>query len=110
MSTIKATCPTCGEVELVADDLALMVYDNAPLSYYSFRCPRCVEEVRKPADDHIISLLVSGGVRATNRHVPSEAREQHAGPPISYDEILDFALAIGRADYLAASAEHAFRG
>ncbi len=79
MTTIKATCPTCGEVELTADDLTLMVCSQAPLSYYAFRCPRCIEEIRKPADDHIISLLVSGGVRATNWSIPAEALESHDG-------------------------------
>jgi hypothetical protein len=109
MTTIKATCPTCGEVELTADDLKLMVCNQSALSYYSFRCPRCVDEVRKPADDHIISLLVSGGVRATHWSIPAEALELHDGPAISYDELLDFALAIERTEYLAALAEHAFR-
>jgi hypothetical protein len=109
MTTIKATCPTCGEVELTADDLTLMVCSQAPLSYYAFRCPRCIEEIRKPADDHIISLLVSGGVRATNWAVPAEALESHAGDSINYDELLDFALAMERTDYLAAQADHAFR-
>jgi hypothetical protein len=81
MTTIKATCPTCGEVELTADDLTLMVCSQAPLSYYAFRCPRCIEEIRKPADDHIISLLVSGGVRATSWTIPAEALEEHDGSP-----------------------------
>src|SRR5471032_1079687 len=109
MTTIKATCPTCGEVELTADDLTLMVCSQAPLSYYAFRCPRCIEEIRKPADDHIISLLISGGVRATNWNIPAEALEEHDGSSISYDELLDFALAVERTDYLAALADHAFR-
>ena len=109
MTTIKATCPTCGEVELTADDLTLMVCSQAPLSYYAFRCPRCIEEIRKPADDHIISLLISGGVRATNWNIPAEALEEHDGSSISYDELLDFALAAERTDYLAALADHAFR-
>ena len=89
--------------------MTLKVCNHAPLSYYAFRCPRCVEEIRKPADDHIISLLVSGGVRATNWAVPAEALEAHSGPVISYDELLDFALAMERTEYLAALAEHAFR-
>ncbi|ABK52974.1 hypothetical protein Acel_1202 [Acidothermus cellulolyticus 11B] len=110
MTTIKATCPTCGEVELTPADLSLMVCNQAVLSYYSFRCPRCIEEVRKPADDHIISLLVSGGVRPIHWSVPAEALEPHRGPALSYDELLDFALALERSDYLAALAEHAFRG
>ena len=109
MTTIKATCPTCGEVELTADDLTLMVCSQAPLSYYAFRCPRCIEEIRKPADDHIISLLVLGGVCAMNWNILVEVFEEYDGLSISYDELLDFALAIDRTDYLAALADHAFR-
>jgi len=110
MTTIKATCPSCGEVELTADDLKLMVCNNqAPLSYYEFRCPRCIEDIRKPADDHIISLLVSGGVHATSWSMPAEALETHYGPRISYDELLDFALSMERTDYVAALADHSFR-
>ena len=57
-------CPTCGEVELTSADITLMVCSHAPLSYYAFDCPRCSDEIRKPADDHVISLLISGGVKA----------------------------------------------
>ena len=109
MTTIKASCPSCGEVELTSADITLRVCNHAPLSYYSFVCRTCRDEVRKPADDHIISLLVSGGVRATSWAVPAEALESHTGPSISYDELLDFALAMERTEYLAALAEHAFR-
>src|SRR5476649_2501175 len=109
MTTIKATCPTCGEVELTADDLTLMVCSQAALSYYAFRCPRCIEEIRKPADDHVISLLISGGVHATNWNVPAEALEAHVGPAITYDDLLSFALEVDRYNYLAPIANHAFR-
>lgn len=109
MTTIKATCPTCGEVEMTAEDLTLMVCTHAPLSYYAFRCPRCVEVVRKPADDHVISLLVSGGVRATTWEVPEEAMEPHQGDPLSYDDLLDFALALDHTDFLADFATTVFR-
>jgi len=38
MTTIKASCPTCGEVELTPADVSLMVCSHAPLSYYAFDC------------------------------------------------------------------------
>ena len=60
MTTIKASCPTCGEVELTPADVALMVCSHAPLSYYAFCCPTCSEEVRKPADDHVVLTLHGG--------------------------------------------------
>jgi endogenous inhibitor of DNA gyrase (YacG/DUF329 family) len=106
MTTIKASCPTCGEVELTSADVTLMVCNQAELSYYKFGCPKCQDEVRKPADDHVISLLMSGGVRAVVWEVPSEALEIHDGPALSYDDLLDFALHLGTTDLLAASAAH----
>lgn len=104
MTTIKASCPTCGEVELTPADVALMVCTVAPLSYYAFSCPTCQQQVRKPADDHVVSLLVSGGVPAQVWEVPAEALEVRTGPVLTYDDLLDFALQLGGTDELAALA------
>ena len=101
MTLIKASCPGCGEVELTPADVSLMVCSHAPLSYYAFQCQGCGDEVRKPADDHVVSLLVSGGVPATVWEVPAEALEVHQGPRLSYDDLLDFALQLGDTDLLA---------
>ena len=101
MTLIKASCPGCGEVELTPADVALMVCSHAPLSYYAFTCNGCGGKVRKPADDHVVSLLVSGGVPATVWEVPAEALEAHDGPQLSYDDLLDFALQLGMTDCLA---------
>lgn len=104
MTTIKASCPTCGEVELTPADVSLMVCSHAPLSYYAFTCTTCREEVRKPADDHVVSLLVSGGVPAQVWDVPGEVLEVKPGPRLSYDDLLDFALRLAATDLLAAAA------
>lgn len=101
MTLIKASCPSCGEVELTPADVSLMVCSYAPLSYYAFTCTGCHHEVRKPADDHVVSLLVSGGVPATVWEVPAEALEPRTGPALSYDDLLDFALGLGETDLLA---------
>lgn len=104
MTTIKASCPSCGEVELTSDDVSLRVCSHGPLSYYSFTCPECLELIRKPADDHIVSLLMSGGVHAEVWEVPAEALEPKAGPGLDYDDLLDFVIQLGRDDMLAARA------
>jgi hypothetical protein len=104
VTTIKASCPTCGEVELTSADITLMVCSHAPLSYYAFFCPTCMDEVRKPADDHVISLLMSGGVEATVWEVPDEALEAKVGPALTYDDLLDLVLALDADDMLAAHA------
>lgn len=105
MTTIKATCPQCGEMELTPADVRLAVCTNAPLSTYSFTCRGCRHEIAKPADEHIVALLTSGGVPARNWSVPAEALEVRPGSPLTYDDLLDFALHLsGEAD-LAALAE-----
>ena len=104
MTTIKASCPGCGEVELTSADISLMVCNHASLSYYAFTCPKCVDVVKKPADDHVVSLLMSGGVKATVWEVPAEAMEPKAGPVLGYDDLLDFALKLASLDLLAAEA------
>jgi hypothetical protein len=104
MTTIKASCPTCGEVELTPADVTLMVCAQPALSYYAFDCPTCCTEVRKPADDNVVALLVSGGVPATVWELPAEALEVKKGPGLTYDDLLDFALHLGTTDLLAAVA------
>lgn len=104
MTTIKASCPACGEVELTPAEVSLRVCSDAPLSYYAFDCGGCQREVRKPADDHIVALLVSGGVPATVWDLPAEALEIKTGPPLTYDDLLDFALQLSTGDALASFA------
>jgi len=101
MTTIKASCPDCGEVELTPADVSLMVCSTASLSYYAFDCHTCARQVRKPADDHVVSLLISGGVPATVWDLPAEALEAKTGPALSYDDLLDLALHLGTTDLLA---------
>ena len=107
MTTIKASCPSCGEVELTPDDVSLMVCTHAPLSYYAFDCVGCGFEIRKPADEQVVSLLVSGGVPATVWDLPAEYLEPKIGAVLSYDDLLDFALQLGETDLLASKVDRA---
>ena len=90
MTTIKATCPICGEVDLTADDILLRIAAAEGSNTYGFTCPTCAEFVEKPADERIVRLLLSGGVLPTLVHVPAEALEPKSGPPINHDDILAF--------------------
>lgn len=104
MTSIKATCPTCGEVELTAEDVTVVVCSNAQLSYYAFDCAGCVQQVRKPADRRVVSLLVTGGVAVTHWQLPAEFLEAKTGPALDYDDLLDFALRLKGTTRLAAFA------
>ncbi|HET7483696.1 MAG TPA: hypothetical protein VFK89_12645 [Actinomycetota bacterium] len=90
MTTIKATCPDCGEVDLSAEDILLRIGGNATANTYGFSCPTCSEFVEKAADERIVRLLLSGGVMPVVMQVPAEALEIHVGPPISHDDLLSF--------------------
>ena len=56
MTTIKASCPMCGDVELTPEQMRLVVCNRSELSYYAFQCTACADEVRKPADNEIVAL------------------------------------------------------
>ena len=90
MTTIKATCPGCGEVDLTADDILLRIGSGHVSNTYGFSCPTCSEFVEKPADDRVVRLLLSGGVMPVLTHVPAEVLESRQGPPINHDDLLSF--------------------
>ena len=103
MTTIKTSCPVCGDVELdPGADAPRRLLPQSDWSFYSFNCATCRDEIRKPADNEVVSLLVSGGVVAERWVIPAEALEEHDGPAITYDDVLDFALGLDRVDLLAA--------
>lgn len=102
MTTIKATCPLCGDVELTPAQVRLVVASVAEMSYYAFPCSTCSEEIRKPADENVIALLVTGGVRPQRWEIPAEALEERSGPVLTYDDVLDFVLELSQIDALAA--------
>ena len=64
MTIIKATCPSCGDVELSRDQVRLVVHPLAERSFYGFTCTLCGDVVRKPAGDEVVRLLTMGGVVA----------------------------------------------
>jgi hypothetical protein len=101
MTTIKASCPSCGDVELTSAQVRLVVCSVQDWSFYAFTCHTCHDEIRKPAATDVITLLQSGGVLAEMWAVPAEAMETHEGAAITYDDVLDFALRLQAIDDLA---------
>ncbi|HEY8340725.1 MAG TPA: hypothetical protein VIK95_12725 [Egibacteraceae bacterium] len=101
MTTIKATCPTCGEVTLTPEDIELRVdrSENAESSY-AFTCPECLCSVRKPANERVVRLLISGGVEVFELEAPRvPLSERFDGPPITHDDLLDFHALLGTDDW-----------
>ncbi len=114
MTTIKATCPSCGEVTLTPADIELHVDPSGDTeSSYEFLCPQCAHAIRKPADDRVVRLLVSGGVSPV-RPEPDPApaptlAERFDDAPLCHDDLLDFHALLEADDWfdrlLSASSE-----
>lgn len=92
MTTIKASCPICGDVDLAPSDMSVTHAPAAGWAYYSFACPICGEPVSGQADPDTVDLLLGAGVSEQRIDVPAEALEVHIGSPISPDDVLDAVL------------------
>ncbi|MFE6285244.1 hypothetical protein [Streptomyces sp. NPDC057877] len=65
----KAGCPDCrGRFELAASALRLAIGASSRTTFYSFTCPDCGTQVRKPAGERIVELLTGGGVSTLRLH------------------------------------------
>lgn len=107
MTRIRATCPSCGEVDLRPQDIRLYLVPPpgedegvGEGSTYTFSCPLCTECVSKPADERIAQLLETGGVPvgaagprvSAGAPLPEHPEEAAGGPPLTYDDLLDLHL------------------
>jgi hypothetical protein len=90
VATIRASCPGCGDIELTSRQVTVRVCSADNQGIYVFRCPDCAMMVSKSAEPKIVDLLVSSGVRMAVWHLPAELHEAHNGPPITYDDLLEF--------------------
>jgi hypothetical protein len=99
VTTIRANCPSCGDVQLRAADLTVRVCSDDEQGSYCFQCPTCAQAVAKDASRRIVDLLVSSGVRMEVWRLPAELSEPHTGDPLSPDDLLDFHLLLGQDDW-----------
>src|SRR5437867_11895610 len=99
MTTIRTTCPRCGEVDMTPEAILLSVRDSAGEGSYRFSCPECLNTIEKPADRKVVALLLSAGVELADAgtddmdHEPEwesyEPLEVHSGgPPFTVDALI----------------------
>jgi hypothetical protein len=90
VASIRATCPTCGDVDLTIDQVKVLVCSETNDGSYCFRCPTCTVAVSKPADHEVVDLLLGAGVPLALWNLPAELTEAKSGPAINYDDVLEF--------------------
>lgn len=100
VATIRASCPTCGDVELTTRQVRVLRCTDTNEGSYAFQCPSCRLAVSKSADPRVVDVLVASGVRLSLWQLPAELGELHAGAPISYDDLLEFHFQLEQGDWL----------
>ena len=90
VATIRASCPTCGDVELTTSDVRVLLCSTTNESTYAFQCPSCRVAVTKEAESRVVDVLVASGVELSIWQMPAEMHEEHHGAPITYDDLLLF--------------------
>jgi predicted RNA-binding Zn-ribbon protein involved in translation (DUF1610 family) len=90
---ISARCPRCGQVELVAAQMWLVLTDPPDRAHVDFHCPACEQHVAHPADSDTVRLL-SGLLAVEFVEIPAEALELHAGPSLTTDDLIDLMLSL----------------
>jgi hypothetical protein len=101
MTTIRATCPRCGDVRLASSDVTVRVCEDDGGSTYCFRCPGCDGTVAKDTTSEIADLLAWSGVRLDRWRRPAELDERRGGPPLTPDDLLDFHELLQRPDWFS---------
>jgi predicted RNA-binding Zn-ribbon protein involved in translation (DUF1610 family) len=108
MTTIRTTCPRCGEVDMGPEAILLSLERGGSEGFYRFVCPECFRRVEKRADRKIVALLVSAGVDVAE---PPSARQteldladavadsmlrhpagggEESPPPFTMDDVIQF--------------------
>ena len=59
-------------------------------------CPSCSQPILFATAPAVIEALFEGGAKHPAGVVPFELLEPHAGPPLSWDDLLDFKVALAR--------------
>lgn len=99
MTTIRTTCPECGEVDMSPEAILLSIRERSGEGSYRFSCPTCLHTIEKPADRKVAALLLSAGVEVADlaHPHPQEAAPEpppleirSPGPPFTVDDLITF--------------------
>ncbi len=106
MTRIRATCPTCGEVDLRPDEVVLHVVrapDGLVADGSGSRAggPPGPGRAPSPAAVHLARCRPPGGARGAGpaRGPPRPPGGPAGGPPLTPDDLLDLHLSLERDDW-----------
>lgn len=90
MARIKATCPSCGDVELTVPQVSVRLCTTTGEGDYRFSCPECMQTVERAGAQRAVELLIAAGVRVERWSIPVERVDDLSAPRIGYDDLIEF--------------------
>ena len=85
----EARCAWCGPVPI--DDAGLGLHlSSGPDALLEFTCPRCGNLNVRPLGSGEVAALAVAGVHRAGGVAPFELLEDRSGPPIGWDDLLEF--------------------
>ena len=102
--TIRATCPQCGEVDLLIQAVEVeldpgFAEGQWTSGTYSFGCPGCGERVTRPASRRVARLLTASGAHVIGPDGAFHPEDPPDGPPLTWDDLLDLHLELECEDW-----------
>jgi hypothetical protein len=92
----EARCNWCEGVRVDPDRLHVFVSPSGA-GLFEFVCPECEHVNFRPLSIADLQALALAGVRSVEGRAPFELLEVRPGPPIAWDDLIDFHLALARA-------------
>jgi hypothetical protein len=93
---VRVSCPGCGPMLVPAGEFQCEVDASEGKGLCEMRCPVCSAIVVLPAAASAVETLLRAGAGHMHGSIPFELLEPHTGPPLSWDDVLDFKLALKR--------------
>jgi hypothetical protein len=89
----EAKCAWCGPVAVEPDRLRVYVSERGA-ALFEFLCPDCTRENYRSLSISDLEALALAGVLPREGRAPFELLEERSGPPIDWDDLIDFHQAI----------------
>jgi hypothetical protein len=93
---VRVVCPGCGPLVVPAQAFRCELEAAATKGLCEVRCPICSALVVLAAAASAVATMRNAGAGPMDGSVPFELLESHSGPPLSWDDVLDFKLALER--------------
>jgi hypothetical protein len=110
MATIRANCPTCGQVDLPAEEISLEVAGGGDRGRYAFTCPDCSADITRAADGKVVGLLRAAGATSSVEEAPepmpvslpaADRNPCREAPAFTMDDLIDLHFLLQDETWLA---------